>query len=137
MMFVLDTNVVSELRKGAKANANVSSWAAAHATTSFYISVVTLLELEHGVLLKEKKDPKQGQVLRNWLSGQVMPAFHHRTLDINSEVALECARLHAADPQSYRDSLIAATALVAGMTVVTRDTAPFGAMKVPFVNPWL
>lgn len=136
-MFVLDTNVVSELRKGPKSNANVVTWTSGRPASTQYISVITLMELEQGVLLMERKDPRQGRPLRNWLNGQVLPGFRRRTLDITPEIAVECARLHAVAPQSYRDSLIAATAIVSGMTVVTRDTTPFSAMNVPHVNPWL
>lgn len=137
-MFLLDTNVVSELRKGAsgKADRHVMAWARRQATAQLYISVVTLLELELGVLLRERRDAAQGAALRAWLDGQVVPAFAGRTLPVDAPVAVRCARLHVPDRRSERDALIAATALVHGMTVVTRNVTDFEATGVALVDPW-
>jgi predicted nucleic acid-binding protein len=137
-MFVLDTNVVSELRKAAtgKANARVVSWAASIRPAALFLSAITLMELEQGVLLLERRDPRQGAAIRQWLERQVLPAFEGRVLPIDDHVALRCARLHVPDPRKERDALIAATALVHGMTVVTRDTADFEPTGVPLLNPW-
>jgi toxin FitB len=137
-MFVLDTNVVSELRKAAtgKANPRVVAWAASIRPAALFLSVITLMELEHGVLLLERRDPRQGAAIRQWLERQVLPAFEGRCLPIDDHVALRRARLHVPDPRKERDSLIAATALVHGMTVVTRDTADFEPTGVPLLNPW-
>jgi toxin FitB len=137
-MFVLDTNVVSELRKAAtgKANPRVVAWAASIRPAALFLSVITLMELEQGVLLLERRDPPQGAAIRQWLERQVLPAFEGRVLPIDDHVALRCARLHVPDPRKERDALIAATGLVHGMTVVTRDTADFEPTGVPLLNPW-
>jgi predicted nucleic acid-binding protein len=135
---LLDTNVVSELRKAksGKADPAVTAWAATVPAGSLYISVVTLLELEMGVLRIERRDARQGAIMRAWLDGQVVPAFSGRVLPIDSPVAVQCARLHVPDRLSERDAMIAATAIVHGMTVVTRNVADFRASGVQLLNPW-
>ena len=137
-MFLLDTNVVSELRKArtGKADANVVAWAASIGPGSLYLSVITILELEIGVLLVERRDPAQGAQLRAWLDAQVLPAFADRVLDVDTAVATCCARMHVPDPRADRDALIAATALTHGLTLVTRNVADFDAKAVPMLNPW-
>lgn len=137
-MFLLDTNVVSELRKAgsAKADAQVMAWAQGVDAASLYLSAITLLELELGVLQIERRDTAQGAMLRAWLDGQVMPAFDGRILAVDADVARRCARLHVPDPRGERDALIAATALIHGMTVVTRNTGDFEATGVVLFNPW-
>jgi toxin FitB len=137
-MFILDTNVVSELRKAkaGKADRRVVAWAAGVATGSLYLSAITVLELETGVLSIERRDRAQGNVMRKWMDEQVMPAFAGRILAVDAQVALRCAKLHVPDRLSDRDALIAATALVHGMTVVTRNVADFKAAKVALINPW-
>jgi len=137
-MFLLDTNVVSELRKAksGKADANVTAWAGSVPYGSLFISAITLLELEMGVLLVARRDPNQGAILRAWLDKHVVPAFHDRILPIDVAVAQRCARLHVPDPRAERDALIAATALVHGMTVVTRNISDFQPTGVPLLNPW-
>ncbi len=137
-MFILDTNVVSELRKvrSGKANANVSHWADTVEAVALYISSITVLELERGVLLVERRDAKQGEVLRTWLDNHVMPEFADRILPVDAAVARRCARLHVPNPQTERDALIAATALVHGMTVVTRNVDDFKTTGVGVLNPW-
>jgi predicted nucleic acid-binding protein len=138
-MYVLDTNVVSELRKvsSGKAHRGVTEWAASVPTSNLYLSVITILELEQGVLLVERRDRRQGAALRQWLDSRVMTAFAGRVLPVDTEVARQCARLHVPDPRSERDALIAATALVHGMTIVTRNEDDFAACSVPVLNPWL
>lgn len=139
MMYLLDTNVVSELRKvrSGKADAGVASWADNVDTADLYLSVITVQELEIGVLLSERRDPSQGAVLRAWLSGHVLPAFSGRILSVDAAVAQCSARLHVPDPCPVRDGLIAATALVYGMTVVTRNVADFEPTGVKILNPWV
>jgi len=138
-MFILDTNVVSELRKSksGKSNVHVLDWAAQVDDASLFLSSITILELELGTLLMERRDPIQGANLRAWLEGQVLPAFATRVLPIDIAVSRRCASLHIPNPRSYRDSLIAATALVNGMTVVTRNVSDFAGTGVNLVNPWL
>ena len=137
-MYLLDTNVVSELRKARsrKADANVTAWAAGIPPLSLFLSSITILELETGVLLLERKDPAQGGVLRIWLDNHVLPAFAGRILVIDTAVAQRCARLHVPDRRSDRDALIAATALTHGLTVVTRNIADFAPTGVPIIDPW-
>ena len=137
-MYVLDTNVISELRKAktGRADINVVNWAQAVSTGSLFISAITVLEIEMGILSVARKDPQQGAVLRSWLNTHVLPAFAERTLPVDIAVALRCAKLHVPDPRSDRDALIAATALVHGMTVVTRNVADFAPTGVDIVNPW-
>ena len=135
-MYILDTNVISELRKGRKAQRSVRMWEQAMPSSSFYLSVVSVLELEIGVLLVERRDRNQGTVLRAWMDGHDLPSFSGRILAIDTVVAQRCALLHVPNPGSGRDALIAATALVHGMTVVTRNVSEFQATGVPVVNPW-
>ena len=137
-MFVLDTNVVSELRKvgDGKANPCVAEWVAGQQALDLYISALTLMELEIGVLRIERRDRRQGERLRTWMERHVQPEFLDRTLAIDRAVTLTCARLHAADPRAERDALIAATALVHGMTVVSGNRADFEATGVALINPW-
>ncbi len=137
-MFVLDTNVVSELRKISlgKADPHVARWADSVDAGSLYISAITVLELELGVLQIERKDPQQGAILRTWLDRLVLPEFEGRTFPVDTAVAQRRARLHVPDPGAERDALIGATALVHGMTLVTRNLADFKAMGAPLLNPW-
>ncbi len=135
-MYILDTNVISELRKGKKAEQRVRIWAQALPAGNLYLSVVSVLELEIGTLLVERRDRKQGAILRAWIDGHVLPSFSGRILAIDTVVAQRCASLHVPNPRSDRDALIAATALVHGMTVVTRNVSHFQATGVTVVNPW-
>ncbi len=137
-MFILDTNVVSELRKATtgKANANVVAWAAAQEPSALFLSAITLLELEMGVRRTERRDSAQGAVLRAWMDKRVLPAFEGRVLPVDGPVALLCASLHVPDPRSDRDALIAATGLVHAMPIVTRNVADFEPTGVQVVNPW-
>ena len=137
-MYLLDTNVISELRKfkSGKANKNVIQWANSVSATTLYLSVITILELETGILLLERKDPTQGSILRSWLNSHVLPAFSNRTLAVDTAVAQRCAQLHVPDPRSDRDALIAATAMVHDMTVVTRNVADLSETGVEILNPW-
>jgi predicted nucleic acid-binding protein len=137
-MFVLDTNVVSELRKvrAGKSDVKVARWADGVDAIELYVSAITILELETAVLLKERRDPVQGAILRTWMDNHVLPEFNGRVLPVDTEVARRCARLHVLDPRGQRDALIAATALVHGMTMVTRNLADFEPTGVKLVNPW-
>lgn len=137
-MYLLDTHVLSELRKAGdrKADPGVTAWLSSVDASNCFISAMTLMELEIGVLRVERRDPIQGARLRTWLDTHVLPEFVERTLPIDTTVALRCARLHVPDPRSERDALLAATALVHGMAVVTRNVADFEPTGVALLNPW-
>ncbi|SIT65486.1 hypothetical protein SAMN04487769_0860 [Burkholderia sp. b14] len=138
-MYVLDTHVVSELRKirAGKANANVTAWTASVDAAWLFVSAITIMELETGILQIERRDADQGRILRAWIEHHVLPEFADRVLPIDIRVGQRCARLHVPNRQSERDALIAATALVHGMTVVTRNVADFAATGVNLLNPWM
>ncbi|MFD4836057.1 type II toxin-antitoxin system VapC family toxin [Achromobacter sp. NPDC058515] len=138
MMYVLDTNVVSELRRVrlGRADANVAAWAAGVDAADLFVSAITIMELELGVLSIERKDAIQGAMLRSWLEQQVLPEFSGRTLPVDTAVAQRCARLHAPDKRGERDALIAATAIVHGMALVTRNVDDFKPTGVTIINPW-
>ena len=137
-MFLLDTNVISELRKAGdgRADRNVVNWLADVDAATLYVSAVTVMELETGILRLLHRDPAQGARLRHWINDRILPAFAGRTLSVDAAVALRCAELHVPDPRPERDAYIAATALVHGMTVVTRNRADFAPTHVPCLNPW-
>lgn len=137
-MYLLDTNVISELRKvgDGKADAAVVAWVSGIDAEEMFISALTLMELEIGILRVERRDSAQGTRLRDWFETQVCPEFKERTLSVDAAVAMRCARLHVPDPKSDRDALIAATALEHGLTVVSRNEADFAATGVPLINPW-
>ena len=137
-MFLLDTNIVSELRKAGTGRAHpaVVAWAQGVEPATLFLPVIAVLEIDRGVLMVERRDPIQGATLRAWLEGQVLPAFEGRILPVDVTVAWRCAGLHVPDPKSDRDALIAATALVHGMTVVTRNLADFTATGVRLLNPF-
>ena len=137
-MFLLDTNVISELRKvgDGKADARVTAWVADADATSFFLSALTLMELEIGILRLERRDVLQGQVLRTWMDTRVLPEFQERTLPVDPAVALTCARLHVPDPRAERDALVAATAIVHNMAVVTGNVSDFEKTGVDVIDPW-
>lgn len=137
-MYLLDTNVVSELRKAPsnRANKSVLRWADTVSPYSLYLSAVSVLELEIGVLLMERRDANQGKLLRVWLDDKVIPAFSDRILPVDADIARSCAKLHVPNPRSERDAMIAATALLHDMTIVTRNVVDFKETGVNLLNPW-
>lgn len=137
MNYLLDTDVLSEMRKLGRANPRVKDWATRVDAAQLFLSAVTIFEIELGTRLMERRDSRQGAMLRTWIEDWVLPAFSGRILPIDTQVAIRCATLHVPDPRSFRDSLIAAAALVYGMTVVTGNTRDFASTGVPLVNPWL
>lgn len=137
-MFVLDTDVISELRKVkvGKGHPAVAAWNDSVAPSQAFLSVISVLELERSILQIERRDGAQGKVLRAWMDGHVLPTFAGRVLVIDTAVAQRCAKLHVPDPKPERDGLIAATALVHGMTVVTRKVGDYAGTGVAILNPW-
>ena len=137
-MFLLDTNIVSELRKAGdgRADPNVVAWLSRADAAALFLSAITLMELEIGIQRMERRDADQGARLRSWMDSRVLPEFADRVIPVDATVALRCARLHVPDPRAERDALIGATALVHGMTIVTRNVADFAAFGVAVLNPW-
>ncbi len=136
-MFLLDTNVLSELRRRNRVNPGVTAWIGGVAVTDLFLSAITILEIEIGMLLVERRDPAQGQLLRAWIDRQVVPSFAGRILPVDTVVAQRCAVLHVPDPKAERDALIAATALVHHLTVVTRNVADFRPTGVDYHDPFI
>ena len=138
-MFLLDTNVVSELRKLplGRADPAVMTWNERHGTMPSFISAITVLEIELGILQKQQRgDPVQAETFRRWLESAVLPAFAGRILPIDAAIARRAATFHVPDPAPERDALIAATAFVHGLTVVSRNAADFERTGVSLLNPW-
>jgi toxin FitB len=135
-MFLLDTNVLSELRRRDRIDPRVAAWAGDIHPSDLFLSAITILEIEAGTLMLERRDKAQGAVLRTWIDSKVMPTFDGRILSVDTAVAQRCARLHVPDPRAERDALIAATALVHRLKVVTRNVADFQGMGVTMLNPW-
>lgn len=138
-MFLLDTNALSELRKrrSGKINPAVEAWAGSVDQAELYLSVITIMEVELGIALLERRDARQASVLRLWLHDKVMPAFAGRILPVDTPIALRCARLHVPDTKSERDAWIAATGLVHDLTIVTRNVADFAGTGVTLLDPWV
>jgi toxin FitB len=137
-MYLLDTNIISESRKlgTAKVDPNAARWFAEVDVETSFVSAMTIFELERGVKQMERRDTAQGALLRRWFDEQVMTTYEHRTLPLSREVALICAGLHIPDPKSERDAWIAATAIDAGLTLVTRNVDDFANMGVGLINPF-
>lgn len=136
-MILLDTNVVSALRARRRPpDPNLAAWLGELKVEEAFLSAVTVLELEIGTLLLERRDPAQGEKLRLWLKDQLLPRFAGRVLAIDQAVARACARLHVPDQRPDLDALIAATAIVHRLTLATRNTRDFGETGVRLINPW-
>ena len=137
-MYLLDPNIVSESRKlgTSRIDPNVAMWLSEIDAETTFVSAMTIFELEIGVQRMKRRDAKQGAALRRWFDDQVMTIYEHRTLPLTRAVALICAGLHIPDSKSERDAWIAATALDAKLTVVTRNVADFANMGVGLVNPF-
>ena len=137
-MFLLDTNIISESRKlgTPRVDPRAARWFAQVDVETSFVSAMTIFELERGVQHMERRDAKQGSVLRRWLDDQIMTTYERRILPLSREVALICAGLHIPDPKSERDAWIAATAIDAELTLVSRNVGDFAGMGVKLINPF-
>lgn len=138
-MFLLDTNVISELRKVSanRADIKVKNWGERTPGEQTFISAITVFELERGVLQVERRDLAQGSVLRQWLNEYVLVNYAGRIIPLDARIAQRCASLHVPNPQPDYDAMIAATALENNLVLVTRNTKDFQSTGVKLLNPWL
>lgn len=135
-MFLIDTNVHSELRRADRANPGVLQWARRQRFVDLYLSAITIMEIEAGVLRLERRDRAQALIFRHWVE-RTLVNFAERILPVDTVVALRCAPLHVPDRKPDRDAYIAATALVHDLTVVTRNTRDFEGTGARLFNPWV
>jgi predicted nucleic acid-binding protein len=135
-MFLLDTNILSNLRRRDRLNSGVAAWVNTVHPSDLFLSAITILEVEIGAHTIHRRDPEQARILRDWISGNILPSFAQRILPVDTAVAQRCALLHVPDPKAERDALIAATALVHRLKVVTRNVRDFQPMGVDLINPW-
>lgn len=135
-MYLLDTNIVSAFRRPDRLPEKVLAWAESVDAGDFFLSAITVLEIEQGILARSRSDTVQGAVLRAWFDDDVLPGFDGRILPFDAQIARKCAALHIPDPRPERDAIIVATAIIYGLTVVTRNVADFEMLDVAFLNPW-
>lgn len=133
--YLIDTNVISELRKGERADPGVISWFADLAEEDVYLSVLTLGEIRRGIESIRRRDPEAGVALESWLV-RVSEAHRDRVLPVDRSIAEEWGRMNVPDPLPVVDGLIAATAKVTGLTVATRNSDDFARSGVSFVDPF-
>jgi toxin FitB len=133
--YLIDTNVISELRKGERADPALTSWFAEIADEEVYLSVLTLGEIRKGIESIRRRDPQAANALESWL-GRLSEAHRDRVLPVERSIAEEWGRLSAPDPQPVIDGLLAATAKVTGLTLATRNTADILSTGVDFVDPF-
>jgi len=134
--YLLDTNVVSELRRREKCDSQVKKWQQSHDPLDCFLSVISLMELKLGIEIAMGRDQKSGAILLEWYERRVKAGFAERILPVTASVAEVCALLHAKRPRPFRDALIAATARVHGLEMVTRNVKDFADAGIAVVNPW-
>lgn len=135
MPFLLDTNILSELRKGERCDSNVSKWAAKESGQSHYICVLSLGEIRKGIELLRKKSPTDCIQFEVWLQ-KLQSDYANCTISVTNEIAGRWGELSALRPLPVIDSLLAATAIEHGLTLATRNTKDFDGLKISIVNPF-
>lgn len=137
-MYLLDTNVLSEIRKigAGRADPGVTAWAAMMDVREAFLSVVTIMELRRGMLSLARRDQEQATRIGAWLERDVIKVFRERILGTDLDTALICAKLHVGGRRPDNDAWIAATAIQHGLTVVTRNVVDFESLAVPLFNPF-
>jgi predicted nucleic acid-binding protein len=137
-MVLLDTNIISELRKvrSGRAAPAIMRWESTVNATDLMLSVITIQEIEVGILRLVRKDPRQADVLREWLAQYLLVSFRDRILPVTTEIARRCATLLISDGRTYPDALLAATAYVHGLPLVTRNVRHFVGTGIRIINPW-
>lgn len=135
MKYLLDTNVLSELRKGDRCQPHVAKWASVADPEDFHTSVLVIGEIRRGVERIRRKDRRQAAVLEGWLE-RVRTAFADRIFVVDERIAEEWGRMSVPDPLPVIDGLLAATAKVYGLTLATRNVANVTRTGVPVIDPF-
>ena len=135
MNVLVDTNVISELRRGRNANSRVVSWFSGTPPERVFTSVIVLGEIRRGIELVSRRDKPQAEALAQWYDA-VRERLGDRVLVIDEPVMTVWARISVPDVLPAYDGLIAATALLHGLTVATRNTRDYHRAGVQVVNPW-
>ena len=137
-MYLLDTNLISEIRKmpKGKCDQGVEQWVKTTSQNLMFTSAVVLMELERGILAMERKDMAQGTMLRTWFEKDVLPAFQSKILSVNEQTARICAKLHIPDHTPENDAWVAASAIQHNLVLVTRNTDDFARTGVRLLNPF-
>lgn len=135
MSFLIDTNIISEVRKGDRCYAAVAAWWAGVAEDDLWLSALVLGEIRKGVELARRRDPRKAEVLETWLS-DVLSGFGDRVLPVDATVAEEWGRMNAIRPVPVIDALLAATAKANDLTLVTRNEADVAGLGVEVLNPF-
>ena len=137
-MYLLDTNIVSELRKleTGKIHPQVYRWIKSNGFTHTYISAVTLAEIQTGILSLARKDKAQAASLDNWFTNRLLPAYRTKTLPVDTKVALIYAQLNVPNKRPINDAYIAATAIAHNLKLVTRNIQDFQGMPITLENPF-